>query len=79
MKKFIIDNGHIYFATCKKVGQKYEISNKNTVVDATQDILFTVKSYLEIMSQMQNLGDKDPAVVFDDGSILSLKKLNKNA
>ena len=73
MKRYIIDNNKIYYANCKKVGDKYELTNKE-VKDVTMNVLTVAKDYLEYIAKANGI-ENDPMVVFNDNTALILKRL----
>lgn len=73
MKRYIIDNNKIYYANCKKVGDKYELTNKE-VKDVTMTVLTVAKDYLEYIAKANGI-ENDPMVVFNDNTALILKRL----
>ena len=77
MKRYIIHDDKIYYANCKKVGDKYEISSVKNLKDVTLDVITVVKEYMEYIAKSKGI-ENDPMVVFNDNTALILMKLVKD-
>ena len=71
MKRYIVHNGKIYYANCKKTKDGFILSDENSK-DVTEEVLNVVKEYLLSLNTEE---DNDPGVLFtEDSSILRLFK-----